>query len=354
MSDCVSSKFVSVFNLFCWIATILLSTYWIYVFLADEDLVKVEYKKYFTEKKDVFPELSFCLKDAISEEKLSKISSHFSVSAYLEFLKGSYFNPSMLNIKHESIIKNMSDYIEEDGVLLRNGSFLTIHSAYEDNLQLNEIFLKNVKKRVYPSYSSFFWYNSFYNCYSFRIPDDINIKSYWYRVRNTIFSNGVRSNSFGLITFLHYPNQLMVSAKTMKYIWPHRKSDETYLMRFDIDEVEILRRRQKRSRPCSEFWSEYDNEIKTKHSNDFGCMLPYMHLTKNVTPCNNKTQMRNIFYLRFDDYGVLPPCQTMENIHYQHSERTIDVKEETWMTKESFLLGISVAENHFKEITQTK
>ena len=155
MSDCISTKLVSVFKLSCWIATIALSTYWMYIFLGDEDLVKVEYKKYFADKKDVYPELSFCLKDAISEKKLSQTSSQLNVSTYLDFLKGRYFHPSMLNIKYEDIIKNMSDYIEEDGIELRNGSFLGIHSMYENYLQQNMIFLKNFKKRLFPSHNAF-------------------------------------------------------------------------------------------------------------------------------------------------------------------------------------------------------
>ena len=138
-------------------------------------------------------------------------------------------------------------------------------------------------------------------------------------------------------------------------MWPqNRKSDESYLMRFDINGVEFLRRRDKRSRPCGDFWADYDNEIKTKHSVDIGCLLPYLYLAKNITPCNDKTQMKNIFYMRFDDYAVLPPCQTMKMIYYSFTERTLDVKKVTWAKKGSFILGISISEDNFKEITQTK
>ena len=144
MGDCVFSKLASVFYLSCWIATIALSTYWIYVFLEDEDLVKVEYKKYFTANKDVFPELSFCLKNAISEKRMIEPRSNFNASTYLDFLKGKYFDQSMFSIKYEDIIKNMSDYIEEDGIELRDGSFLAIHSSYETNLELNQILLNQL------------------------------------------------------------------------------------------------------------------------------------------------------------------------------------------------------------------
>ena len=145
----------------------------------------------------------------------------------------------------------------------------------------------------------------------------------------------------------------MASGKTLKYMWPqNRKSDESYLMRFDIDGVEVLRRRQKRSRPCSDFWAEHDNEIKTKHSDDIGCRLQYKNKTKNTTFCKHKAQMKKLFHLRFDDYGVLPPCQTMEKINYLYSERTLDIKKDSWARRGYFWLGISIAQDHFKEIVQ--
>ena len=174
-------------------------------------------------------------------------------------------------------------------------------------------------------------------------------------MRNSIFANGVRSNSHDLTTFLHYPNQLMVSGKTMKYMWPRQwKRNESNLMRFDINGVELLRRRQKQSRPCSDSWADHDNEIKTKHSDDIECRLHYMHLAKNITFCRHKAQIKKIFQMRFDDYGVLPPCHTMEKIYYRYTERTLDVEKYTWAIKGYFYIGVSVAEDHFKEISQTK
>ena len=358
MSDCVSSKLNSIINLACWVATMSLTSYWLYRFFLDDDLVKVEYKKYFGEERVVFPVLSLCLNDSISEKKLSQTGAQVTVSTYLDFLKGNYFDPRMLNIKYEDIIKNMSDYIKEDYVKFRNGSSKYLNSAKEDVFTMFHYEVgkhANGKKGLFPSENAFFWNRRFYNCYSLRIPDDKNIQAFWFRMRNSIFPNGVRLNSYGLVTFLHYPNQLMVSGKTMKYMWPQqRKMDESYRMRFDINGVEVLRRRQKRSRPCSDFWAEHDNEIKTKHSDNIGCRLQYMHLSKNTTFCKHKEQMKKIFHLRFDDYGVLPPCNTMEKIYYRYTERTLDVDKDTFAKKGYFFIGISVAEDHFKEIVQTK
>ena len=79
-----------------------------------------------------------------------------------------------------------------------------------------------------------------------------------------------------------------------------------------------------------------------------------MYLSKNTTFCKHKAQVKKLFHLRFYDYGVLPPCVTMEKIYYRFTERKVDVEEAVWAKKGYFFIGISVAEDHFKEIVQTK
>ena len=69
-SNIYSSRLVPSFNFVCWVATISLVSYWIFVYTLDEDLCIVDYKKYFESESDEFPVLSICLKNQISEEKL--------------------------------------------------------------------------------------------------------------------------------------------------------------------------------------------------------------------------------------------------------------------------------------------
>ena len=169
MNDCVSSKVNLIFNLACWVATISLTSYWLHRFLMDEDLVKVEYKKYFAEEKAVFPVLSLCLKDSISEKKLNQTGAQVTVSTYLDFLNGKYFDQKMLNIKYEDIIKNMSDYIEDDYVKFRNGSSRFFLSDNEDQYTRYYYDVEkhaNGQKRIFPSENAFFWTIGVYNCYS--------------------------------------------------------------------------------------------------------------------------------------------------------------------------------------------
>ena len=50
MMDRLSSKIFLSFNLICLSAAIALTAYWIYVYTLNEDLVTVDYRKYYAEE----------------------------------------------------------------------------------------------------------------------------------------------------------------------------------------------------------------------------------------------------------------------------------------------------------------
>ena len=120
-----------VFEFICWIATISLCIFWIYKYSLNEDLCSVDFKNYFKSEEDVFPMLSLCLHSPISEEKLKTKTPKIDLSTYTKFLQGEDFNSRWLDIDYQSVIKNISDYIEQDGVGFRNGSRLWFHPNYE-------------------------------------------------------------------------------------------------------------------------------------------------------------------------------------------------------------------------------
>ena len=110
----VESKVFLVLHLICWTGVIALTGYWIYLFTLNNDLIAVEYKKYYDGEKDVFPVFSLCLINQISNEKLKSLHSNVNVSSYLDFLYGNVWKPNMSLIVFPKVISSMTDYIEED------------------------------------------------------------------------------------------------------------------------------------------------------------------------------------------------------------------------------------------------
>ena len=64
------SKIETVFHVICWTVTIIVVSYWIYVYTLNDDLCTVDYKKYLENDSDEFPVLSICLKNHISKHGL--------------------------------------------------------------------------------------------------------------------------------------------------------------------------------------------------------------------------------------------------------------------------------------------
>ena len=354
MMDRLSSKIFLSFNLICLSAAIALTAYWIYVYTLNEDLVTVDYRKYYDREKDVFPSLSLCLKNSISDQKIKDRNTSINTSVYLNFLKGDVFDPEMLLIHFPTVIKNMTDYIEDDFIRYRNGTIFAVHPAYQNDSAFGDNFSTDYKKRIISSNYAFFLYSSFFVCYDLSTPHDRNINEFYYRIDSSIFPSGIRPSSYGLVIVLHYPNQLLI-AGNREHKWPQpRNQDDSYEMKFHVNAVEVLRRRQKRGRPCNQNWEDHDRVIKNKHTNSVGCILPYLDKIDGVPLCSTKEEMMKKFNFREDDYGIDPPCEEMKSIRTSYQESTYDPDKESWATKGNVWIGLVYPLEDFKEISQTR
>ena len=347
-------KIIHLFQLACWIVTISLTLYEICIFWSNKDLSNVEFLKYYDNPKDVYPVLTLCLKSPFAGEKLKKNGEKFNVTNYLDFIEGNIFNHDFVGIDYQGILKNLSDYIEEDFIRFRNGTTLSVHPEYYDDPMWGQSIEKANKLNI-PSSSAFFYFGYFYNCYELTIPQDGNIEEYFVRGSNNLFPYGVRNTVYDFLTFFHYPNQLLESLRTMHHQWPHvRHENDSYVIRFKITGVEVLNRRQKPNRPCNENSDHHDSTIIDKYLTNIGCKPPYLKSLKHFPNCTSQEQLRKRFYLRTDHYGILPPCKTMDKIYYSIHEDTLDTNKLSWARNGSFWIGIFLHDDHFKDIRQTR
>ena len=80
--------FSSSFRLLCWLATILLICYWIYLYTLDNDICIVDFKQYYDTPDHTFPKLSVCLKNPFLYSRLRIENSTITPQLYSEFLAG--------------------------------------------------------------------------------------------------------------------------------------------------------------------------------------------------------------------------------------------------------------------------
>lgn len=344
MSEKSWKKCVLFFDGICWSTTVTVIFYWIYIFSQNEDLCIVDYKKYYQDKTDVFPVLSLCFRNPFSNKKLGMSSAGINDTSYLEFLEGKYFSPEMLAIDYKNITMDMSEYLVRYWVNWRNGSYET--KSLEN---------KNDKKIFISTYAGFRLdgHYKFYNCYGMQMPSDKQMSAFYVQLRNTIFPSSTGPTSYDFFTLLHYPNQLLISMKSVKYTWPKHQTNNTYETKFTINLVEVIRRRNKDNRPCDEEWGNHDDNLLVKHTNNAGCRAPYQDPSVTIRNCSNTYEMKQArFKLRKDDYGAFPPCKAMEKIIYTYEET--DLSSTEWEGKGNFWVGIHFIDQNFKEIVQTR
>lgn len=334
---------ISLFECICWTTTTTVIFYWIYKFSLNEDLCIVDYKKYDQSKSDVFPVLSLCFKDPFSSKKLSMTSAGINETSYLKFLEGTYFIPEMLDIDYKNITIDISDNLVAHWAQFRNGS-------YEEIYHVN-----NYRKLFFPTYAGFWGggFPGFYNCYGMQMPPDKEIQNFGVLLKNNIFPSSMRPSSHDFFTLLHYPTQLLISTKSIKYAWPTRITNNTYSMRFKVILMEVIRRRNKGNFPCNEDWENIDDSILVKHTSDVGCKAPYQDPSKMIRRCYTSDEMKKArFTLRTNGYGALPPCKEMEKILYTYEE--VDLSSTEWKGRDQFWISIFFRDQHFKEIVQTR
>ena len=266
--------------------------------------------------------------------------SGINETSYLNFLDGNYFVPEMLTIDYKNIKLDIPNYVVEYWIQWRNGSSETYY-------------FKNDGRKLFISSYDGFWFQGFYNCYAMQVPPDEQVQIFTVLVKNNIFPSGNGRQDYDMMTLLHYPNQLLTSLKTIKYVWPIRETNDNYVMRFRIEGVEIMRHRNKGSHPCNNNWENYDDDVIVKHSNTVGCRAPYLDPSTDIAPCSTKDQMKKArLTLRTDEYGTLPPCRAMEKIYYTYEES--ELKGTEWEGTGHFWAGIYLFDQQFKEIIQTR
>ena len=67
-------------------------------------------------------------------------------------------------------------------------------------------------------------------------------------LKTSIWPNKNRPQSAGMFSFLHYPNQFLLSLNTLRMTWPKRDRYDSLEMVFKVQGVEVIKRRIKQSK----------------------------------------------------------------------------------------------------------
>ena len=134
------------------------------------------------------------------------------------------------------------------------------------------IYKRTERLRVtYSGFRSYF----FMKCFGLRTTFT-NVYSSSFLFKSNMYPNGIRPSSNLFIgVIIHLPNQLTLAENSFKYTWPMRDKKKEYSMDFLLQQVEILKRRNKANDPCISDDLDFDQMLLDEHLHKIGCKADY-------------------------------------------------------------------------------
>ena len=330
--------------LFCLTLTIGMTINWSLQYSLNEDLSRIKFKHYQDTEDDVYPDLSLCLGSLFDTKKLAEFDPPINESNLISFLNGEEYEDQFLTINYSDIIYNLDNFVKNFWFRWQNGSTKSYTKA-------------SLEESIF--YNSFtgFWRNKFFNCFGIQVPKTllkkepkVYIEGFGVHLNTSIFPQGTREVG-KFATFLHYPNQILLSIPTVKYKFQSRLNDSAYNMKYIVNGMDTLRRRQKSEDPCNENWKNFDNDVIEMNVKKVGCKNIYHKNPADWPVCNNTMDIRKAnFPFRSDiirkKYN--PPCKQVDKMHYVYEE--MDYPDEP----NTFWITILLLDSRYTEIVQTR
>ena len=275
------------------------------------------------------------MKNPFIESKLKSYNTTPTLTrkSYLEILKGERSYSGLEKIDFDDVTVDMADFYLGDTIKFRNGSDIV---GARPNF-LNEL----------PRVSlSGFWGTHFYKCFGLKFHYT-NVASADFSFNASVFPNGIReSSTFGID--LHLPNRYLMARSPGKFSWPVRQPKKEYKMYFILDQVEILKRRNKPGDPCISDDLNYDDIILNDHVRNVGCKAPYQTTISNWKICESKDEIKKAYYDVMKYSTLKKPCTSSAPITFNFEEVDRFINGSDW-----FHVNI-VFPDQFKEIVMVK
>ena len=97
------------FHMMCGLATIIFTSYCIHQYLLDEDVSRINFKKFNSNENHIYPAITLCVTNPLLAEKLAHYGKGINLSSYNSFLKGNLWDDRMANINFDDVSVNFED-----------------------------------------------------------------------------------------------------------------------------------------------------------------------------------------------------------------------------------------------------
>ena len=293
------------FSIACFATAFAMTVLWLYKYLQDEDIVQFEIKSFDYEEGE-HPMLSFCLINPFIKSKLKKYDATLTGEEYTEILSGSKSYNGEKNINFDDVTLNLADFLLWNHTTLRKDpiKFKKPSKCQQEKLQV--------------TYSGFA-YEEFMKCFGLKLKCR-NIKRLILGFNSSVYPDGIRPSSYlSTAVALHLPNQLSLAGSYFKYTWPKRNEKKKYSMDFNLQQIDLLKRRNKRNDPCTNDLN-FDQVILDDHLQKIGCKAPYQRTNKSMEICDSIEKIRDAKFDLFYNELQKKPCTSASTLSFSYNE----------------------------------
>ena len=288
------------FNLACFAVAFGMTVVWLFTYLENEDSVKV-YLKALDFLEGQYPMISFCLRDPFIESELKRYNETLTGLMYKRFLSGKSFSKYMKDINFDDVTLNLADFYLVSFVRFRNGS--QVHRFY---------FLPQATV-------SGFRNGIFFKCFGLH-SKFANIDLISFRFNSSLYPGGIRPSRPFFFALLHLPNQISLAKNFGKNTWPKRIEKKGHIMSFKLQQLEVLKRRNKRNDHCVPNELNFDQMILDDYLDKLGCKAPYHRTDKNLEVCDSILNMKKANFDHLGNENPKKACTSVSIITFTYDE----------------------------------
>ena len=259
--------------------------------------------------------LSFCLFDPFIEAKLKMYNNTLTGKTYKEILYGSTSFSGATNITFDEVTLNLADYHLSEGVGLINGT--QIYNP--DDPSIPQV-----------TYAGFIKSKNFIKCFGLQAKFK-KVEYMFFGFNASLYPNGIRpSSKRSTWVVWHLPNQISLSWSSGKNSWPKRYEKKEYYMAFKLQQIDILKRRNKRKYPCSSDDLNFDQVVLDDYLEKVGCKAPYQRTNKSLEICASKEKIAEANSNLIGREKPMKPCTSASTMIFSYDEAEYDAKGSDW------------------------
>ena len=207
-------------------------------------------------------------------------------------------------------------------------------------------------------------------CFGFQNPPGTNIVYVETKLNASLFPDQIRPEKWKFVVRFPFPSQIFRSAKMSYGEWKSRQnSSNGFTMNFYVRNMQVIRRRNKDSKPCYD-WKNYDDMVMQKISEKLECRPVYWGNQTNLPVCKSQEKIAAFEQDFFDRYfgsdesaSHIPPCIEPEDMQIEYSdieavdqkkvdEHNVDNHSTHRSTIDWFKVRLWFRSNRFMEIKQ--